>query len=603
AYEEYAVSFAKTAELNTSLARFEEQLASAEKSKADYGERLKTSRQRTAELKNILTNLDSQIELISATQNSKKRDINSRYEKTALLETQKFELDEKIQKAKIIAASLEQKRENLIRLDRLFEGYSEAVKTVMSHGASGKITKNGSNIAICGTVATLFSTEGEYVVALEIALGASAQFVVVETESDAKTAIDYLKKINGGRATFLPLDTLRGRKSDISDIKNMDGFVGVASELVICDKRFLTVADELLGRTVIAEDMEKASKIAKKCGYRIKIVTKDGQIINAGGSFTGGSLAQKVGVFTRSMDIERLDKDIKSKNSELLELETKRYKLKNESDQIFAQIKIYEQEYEKESAVLADFKNQKSGTAARFDEESEKLVSLEESNENDDFERQKIAELLEELKAKKINAISDATEKKSAADNLKIMSAEMRREANLENDAVGALKLDEVRFSAVAESKKTYILSIESKLNELETQIFTLRDNEKNSAETARLCTQKILENTLQKENKQATIKQLSAERLELETKINLREQTATLMRSEQKAAALKKEQCFIAFTSLEGRLKSANDEFDSLAAKLWDEYELTYSSAEQYRLPPEKMIKAPSKVAYLKNQ
>ncbi len=143
-------------------------------------------------------------------------------------------------------------------------------------------------------------------VAIEVALGSAMQNIVVEDEGCAKAAIQYLKRSDNGRATFLPLSVIHGRPLNESGIERCAGFCGVASDLVSCEPRYREIILNLLGRTVVAQDLDAAISIANQFGHRFRIVTLDGQVLNAGGSMTGGSVSRSAGILSRANEIERL---------------------------------------------------------------------------------------------------------------------------------------------------------------------------------------------------------------------------------------------------------------------------------------------------------
>ena len=180
------------------------------------------------------------------------------------------------------------------------EGFSKSVKQVVNASKSGRLH------GVFGPVSRVISVPKKYAVAIEIALGAAMQNIVVGSDEDAKQAIRYLKSTDGGRATFLPLNTIKPRELKESGLDDCYGFVGVAADLCSCDDKFHNILGSLLGKIVIAEDLNSAASIAKKYSYRFKVVTLDGQVVNAGGSLTGGSLARSTGVLSRASEIEQL---------------------------------------------------------------------------------------------------------------------------------------------------------------------------------------------------------------------------------------------------------------------------------------------------------
>ena len=185
-------------------------------------------------------------------------------------------------------------------MERDFESYQKSVKMVMQEFQRGALRN------IHGPVSRLVRTEDEFTVAIEIALGASMQQIVVDTEADGKAAISYLKRTGGGRATFLPMNTIQGRNLQENGLENCRGFVGIASELVSSDNRYRGIIENLLGRTVIVSDMDAAIQMSQKYKNRFKIVTLDGQVMNPGGSMTGGSTNKEAGILSRANELEKL---------------------------------------------------------------------------------------------------------------------------------------------------------------------------------------------------------------------------------------------------------------------------------------------------------
>ena len=185
-------------------------------------------------------------------------------------------------------------------MERDFESYTKSVRLVMQESQRGSLRN------IHGPVSRLIRTEDEYTVAVEIALGAAMQQIVVSTENDGKAAISYLKRTGGGRATFLPLNTIQGKSLNESGLESCRGFVGIASDLVSCQNTYKGIVENLLGRTVIMRDIDAAISMANKYRNRFKIVTLDGQVMNPGGSMTGGSVNKEAGILSRANELEKL---------------------------------------------------------------------------------------------------------------------------------------------------------------------------------------------------------------------------------------------------------------------------------------------------------
>ncbi len=211
------------------------------------------------------------------------------------------EISDRLTKLQIDARSMDGRINMLSEMEKDFEGFSKAVKTVMREKSRGNLR------GIHAPVANLIRADDECALAIETALGAAAQNIVVDSQRDGSAAIELLKRQDGGRATFLPIDTIRG--SVMTNAPERDpGFVGVAYDLVKFDEKYDWIIANLLGRTVIAEALPDAVRMSRNSGNSLRIVTLDGQLINAGGSMTGGSSARGTGVLSRANELEKLRK-------------------------------------------------------------------------------------------------------------------------------------------------------------------------------------------------------------------------------------------------------------------------------------------------------
>ena len=217
-------------------------------------------------------------------------------------------------------------------MERDFESYQKSVKMVMQEAQRGSLR------GIHGPVSRLIRTEDSYTVAIEIALGGAMQQIVVDNEQDGKAAISYLKRIGGGRATFLPISVIRGKGLNESGLDSCRGFVGVASALVSCQDTYRGIVENLLGRTVIVTDMDAAIAIARKYANRFKLVTLDGQVVNPGGSMTGGSVNKEAGILSRANELEKLTAQEKDLEAKKLDLETQLQEAQRSSDQVEFQL-------------------------------------------------------------------------------------------------------------------------------------------------------------------------------------------------------------------------------------------------------------------------
>ena len=232
-------------------------------------------------------------------------------------------------------------------MERDFESYQKSVRQVMQEAQRGGL-KN-----IHGPVSRLIRTDDEFTVAIEIALGGAMQQIVVDSEADGKAAIGYLKRSGGGRATFLPLSVIQGRKLQETGLENCHGFVGVASGLVTCDPRYTGIVENLLGRIVIVENIDCAIAMARQYRNRFKIVTLDGQVMNPGGSMTGGSTNKEAGILSRANELEKLSAQETKLQTQLQRREEEYREAKRSADEVEFQLTTArEQLREAEDQVL-----------------------------------------------------------------------------------------------------------------------------------------------------------------------------------------------------------------------------------------------------------
>ena len=585
--------------LKAEIASLEASKEAMKKTADENEDRINQGRERIKNLESLKAEADEKLKNKEAEKENIKTNISElSTEKQKAYESEK-EIKDEVTSKKISLSAIMQKRESLVRMEQLLEGYSDSVKRVISDCSDGKIKKNGRKISLCGTVSNIVSSDSRYVIALETALAAAVQFIVVESEEDAKSCISYLKENRLGRATFLPIESVEGRICDTEKIKNMDGFIGIASELAEYDKKYSGVIADLLGRTVIAENMDAASKIARKANFRIKVVTLDGQVINTGGSYTGGSSAKKVGVFTRAMDIERLGKDIKNSEKEIASLEEKASELYEKQQEIQKHIEELDSEYTEAISKISDINSEISSYEVRTEEEKSHIEAIKVGREAENEINEKLALLYEK------SEIYDADETKAQ---------EFKNESKKGYEKA---KADEEALLSLFSEKKSYVFTVRNEISVSEER----RDSCIRRIKEAQIRTEMLKSGTENSEKviseRQKEIASLDAESAECDRVIKdcesrlskilasreIKESELTKMRAMQKEAASKKEDAFRSVTETQMKFNSADSEFDGISEKLWDEYELTYSDAEKFRLPKEKMEKAPSRLSSLKSK
>ena len=271
----------------------------------------------------------------------------------------------------------------LDEIDKNMAGFQSSVKSVIMADRQGRLS------GIRGTVADIISVDKRYTVAIEIALGGIMQNIVTDNEEAAKRSMRYLKENNLGRATFLPLTSVKGRMLEVGGLSNENGFEGMACDLVEYDGLYDGIVKSILGKTAVVEDIDTASFIAKKYGYRFKIVTLDGQVINAGGSFTGGSVRNDAGIIARKQElallseqIEELGVKIKAESEQLKPLQAEVAKMAEEMEGFSETVSQCEPKIARLEAQRDGIKQLLSQLTAQRDSAEEQLDAQERA-END----------------------------------------------------------------------------------------------------------------------------------------------------------------------------------------------------------------------------
>ena len=264
-------------------------------------------------------------------------------EKIESLTEEKEQITDTLNQTRLQRDRMLQRADDLQRMNEHFDGYIESIKFVMNEYKSGRI--NGSGI-IYGPLSTLINVGSKYITAIDTALGSSLQYLVVENEDTAKAAMSALKRANAGRATFYPITAIKSPKEseEIRTAKGMPGFVGRADTLVETDSKYRQIIEFLLLRTLVFDNIDNASYAAKKIGYRVKMVTLDGQVINPGGSFTGGSAKRDSGILTRANEIKELREKGDAIAKRITEMEEALVEIDGELKESRSTLKIAEQD-------------------------------------------------------------------------------------------------------------------------------------------------------------------------------------------------------------------------------------------------------------------
>ena len=485
----------------------------------------------------------------------------------------------------------------LSEMEKEYEGFNKAVRLIMQ--AAEKNALRG----VHGPVANLMTTDKRYAVAIEIALGAGMQNVVVDREEDAKSAINFLKQRDGGRATFLPLTAIRGDVLREAGVEREYGYVGVASQLVQFDQRYTEIFNNLLGRTVVVEDMDCGIAIARKYSNRFRIVTLDGQVLNRGGSMTGGSVSRSAGILSRANELkeltarrealtEKLDAALREADEAKRDLNAAQYELDV----------AREQQRGAEDAVL-----RLTGEKKQYDmlleslrtRESDIAAELESITARTEELKKAAAAREEEIKKHEAEAARcrAESEEKLAGQN------ELKRDSAHLGDEIAARKSTLAGFTAERETT-------ERALGDLETLAQQMRGDEdgrraliEDYRAKIKAAEEEIAQHDAVTASLRADAEKRRAELAELaEAKLTLEgERSANDRRYRECNELLSQTQA--AAGRLEQKRVTAAMEEKQILDKLWESYELSHSAAQEQRIELESVPKASRRINELKRE
>ena len=485
----------------------------------------------------------------------------------------------------------------LSEMEKEYEGFNKAVRLIMQ--AAEKNALRG----VHGPVANLMTTDKRYAVAIEIALGAGMQNVVVDREEDAKSAINFLKQRDGGRATFLPLTAIRGDVLREAGVEREYGYVGVASQLVQFDKRYAEIFNNLLGRTVVVEDMDCGIAIARKYSNRFRIVTLDGQVLNRGGSMTGGSVSRSAGILSRANELkeltarrealtEKLDAALREADEAKRDLNAAQYELDvAREQQRGAEDAVLRLTGEKKQydMLLESLRTRESDIAAELESITARTAELKKAAAAREEEIKK-----HEAEAARCRAES---EEKLAGQN------ELKRDSAHLGDEIAARKSTLAGFTAERETT-------ERALGDLETLAQQMRGDEdgrraliEDYRAKIKAAEEEIAQHDAVTASLRADAEKRRAELAELaEAKLTLEgERSANDRRYRECNELLSQTQA--AAGRLEQKRVTAAMEEKQILDKLWESYELSHSAAQEQRIELESVPKASRRINELKRE
>ncbi len=481
-----------------------------------------------------------------------------------------------------------------------FEGYNRSVKAVMTEHKSGKL----KTAKIYGPVSKLISTQKKFVTAIEVALHTVNQNIVTENEQDAKMAINYLKAEKLGRATFMPVSTVKARTTDFCGAEKMDGYIAVASSVVSFDKKYEGIVGSVLGGTLVVDNIDNAIRMASKCGHKFKIVTLEGEIMQPGGAMSGGSNGKNSGFLSRSAEIEALDVEISKLEKELDSVDSERIELLDTLEKIRFRVA--------ESRDVINEKNEEYIRAkADFDHSSAYLLAAEERRAQLVREKNTIDERTREINDEIVicNRTADELEEnvlklRGETDAKQSETEEISRKMKEVQDALIALRIEESSNQKDIDLQKERLDSVEKEKGEI------IAENNEKQAEIEVL-NEKIAAITQEIETDKKKLEEIGGRSQELEKELSFlienRKETDQKTRELQEDVKGVREKLFALGqqkAKIEAGKIKCEENLDGLFEYLWEEYELTYSDAEKLKGDDITDIKAATaKISELKSK
>ena len=510
---------------------------------------------------------------------------------------QQQQLEEECRSLRGQSDQLEHRARILTEMEKSLDGYYNSVKSVLSAGAQGRLK------GIVGTVSQLISVSPQYAVAIETALGNAMQQVVTENETAAKNAINHLKYAKAGRATFLPLDVIQPQRLSADGIERMEGFVARADELVSCDERYRGIVANLLGRIAVSQDIDAAVEIARKFRYRFRIVTLDGQLVNAGGSMTGGSASKTTGLLSRKEEIHTLGQQIKglqqkieAHQPQLTQLQQTTAQLQAQLTAVQAQIKscqedkiTYTAEHKRLQRSFDEACKTRDEMNHEYQQVKQKLEQLRYSSSDADALIEQVTESLEQLR-------TQLDESKEKQEHLEQAKAALGEQHN-------ALRFEILGLQKDIESLTGTQNQLDGMIRQQDSQVQTLVDKVNTLQNAGRQLEKKIEQ--LQ-EKKQALSQGIEQQNTLIKQTMQQRsqaEQHLSQLRTEEKEQIARRERAAAQLSRCEERKVSLQTEYDKLIARLWDEYSMTRTDALEAAIEIEDEPRAQARLSELRTK
>ncbi len=467
--------------------------------------------------------------------------------------------------------------ESLKNITERYDGYGNSIRKVMENKNKEK--------GLIGVVADIVKVEKDYEIAIETALGGNIQNIVTDNEDTAKKMIAYLKQNKFGRATFLPLTSMRGSSSIRQpEALNEPGVVGIANKLVQVDDRFKELMDQLLGRTIVVEHIDHGIHLSRKYRQSLRIVTLEGELINPGGSMTGGAFKNSSNLLSRRREIEEIEKSVKLLKSDVDACEQLVNEIKTKRTECYSVIDAIQQELRKASVVE---------NTARMKLEQIQLKMKETKQRYDKYVAEQ-AEINNQIKGIKDNEDSiqlelEASESLEKELNKRIEQLHVLMEKEKEKEVEQLNRTEEVHLSCASlEQQDEFIReNIERILEEIEKFDIELSQINQNKGNTAI----EIDEKKEEIQKLQNTIEESAGLFLEIQEEIKVQTEKREELNKKHKVFLQKREELSRHMAELDKesfRLTSKKESYEEIAEKrinyMWEEYEITYNHALELR-------------------
>lgn len=493
----------------------------------------------------------------------------------------------------------ESRQKFLIETEKEKEGYVKSVKNLLKDCENIKELGKGMH----GVLANIIDVPEKYQTAIEMSLGISLQNIVTDTEEDAKKLVEHLRKNNLGRASFLPIASVKGKK--LEKIKGKEnGIIGIASDLIKFDKKYEQIIISLLGRTVIVDNMDTAIKVAKQNGYMFRIMTLEGDMINPSGAITGGSIAKKtVNILGRGKEIEKLEKEIKG--------------IKQKIEQIKKEKEDFENSIEDTMEMATSLEKELQEIDITYATEKQKVIAIDENIEKLEKRLQRLKDEQKQLENQKQESITKKQEIEKEIEELTIQSEELNKlitefaELNKDdqkyiddlNFDITNLKISVSSFdeseASIEEIKERINLDIENttkSINNKKEQIEQIQSDNFNLEKSIEEIKQKIEDIKEQVKNSGSKIEALKEERLEKNKKLSIQEEEISnkfKVIEDLKAQIVK----------IDVKKTKLEEDIQSIINKMWEEYELTPNNVQDEYKKPENISLTQKKVNSLRTE